>query len=95
MKNLYYSTTTGSYSEPKALQQLLDNANEALAAECEALENNTDAELDFTITINGVQTAFYCGGPQIEALFRFVQHIADENLYEVDFKEMKVISHLL
>ena len=90
MKNLHYSTNIDSYNEAEALQQLLKAASEALADTCSALEDNKDLAFDFTITVNGVQTAFICGAPQIEALYRFVSYVATENMYIVDFNKMTV-----
>lgn len=86
MTNKHYNAGLNSYNEAEALQQLLRAANDTLDAEVERLDTNADDALidQFTITIGGVQTAFFLGGPQIEALYRFIKHIADENFYDVD-----------
>ena len=89
--NKYYSTNLDSYEESEALQQLLIAADDAITQVAEQLEINDDFFSEFTITINGIQTAFITGAPQIEALYAFIQHIAAENLYAVDMNEMKVI----
>jgi hypothetical protein len=75
------ATRNPNYSEPAALQQLLINIDEAV---------NDDAVLDeevcsdIQIIVGGQQVAFYLGGPQQEALYAFINHIADENAYAVD-----------
>lgn len=90
--NKHYNTKLTSYNEAEALEQLLKNAHAALCADWERVDAFAeDAWQDFfTITINGVQTAFYLGGPQYEALIAFVNTIADENFYEVNLNEHTV-----
>ena len=80
-------TTRHQYNEAEALQQLLAAVNNALDAQNKRFEQQPDDYIDeeFTITVNGIQTAFILGGPQSQALFEFIQHIADENFYAVDF----------
>lgn len=95
--NTQYDTTLNSYDEPKALQQLLTSANNELTRINDeytaALNVDKNSELpfsEFTITVGGVQTAFYLGGPQFDALLAFIQHIADENGYSVDVNSCTV-----
>lgn len=87
MTNKYYSILLDSYKESEALQQLLRAVNDALDAENKRFER--DAQYagceQFTITVGGVQTAFVLGGPQTQALCEFIQSIAAENFYAVDF----------
>lgn len=91
MSNKQYNTALNTYNEAEALQQLLRAAHEAIVADNDRIESNADYSLDqFTITIAGVQTAFHLGGPQLEALYRFVQHVATENFYTVDFDRLTV-----
>ena len=91
MQNKFYSTELSSYNEAKALQQLLNATldaaefqNDANDRELADKECNDWTDLEFTITVNGIQTAFMLGGPQQEALYAFINHIANENAYEVD-----------
>lgn len=87
------------YSEAAALQVLLEQLDiqmkESTEAINEALNVNTDAarsaqcmSIDdsstFSIIINGRSIEFGLGGPQCEALYAFVNHIAAENAYGVD-----------
>ena len=90
--NKNYSTHLNSYSEAAALQQLLQAANAALDAENQRIEADSDDAYreQFTITIAGVQTAFILGGPQYQALTEFIQSIAAENFYAVDFDNATV-----
>ena len=97
MQNKLYSTKLSTYNEAEALQQLLQQTCKAADIQADAndreladKECNDWTALEFTITVNGVQTAFALGGPQIDAIAAFVDHIANENLYDVDFKEATV-----
>lgn len=92
MNNKQYTTHLSTYNEAEALEQLLKAAASAVEKVSKAFDENrnSDADVDFTITIDGVQTAFICGGPQIEALYSFIKHVASENWYEVDFHERTV-----
>ena len=87
MTNNNYNVSTLSYKESEALQQLLTAANDALVRDNERFEQRAaDAGSEsFTITVNGVQTAFILGGPQFDAICNFIQTIADENGYAVDY----------
>lgn len=89
-KNEQYSTRLDTYLESKALQQLLDNTNAALDHVVEELEAGRIIDEDITITVNGIQTAFFVSGPQVEAIYAFIKHLALENFYHVDFDEMIV-----
>ena len=93
--NKYIATSNTrhqNYKESAALQVLL----EALSA---ALEDSNDyfdetdewLDPDITITVGGISTAFYLGGPQTQAICMFIESIAEENGYEVDFKNNTVI----
>ena len=86
------STYLPNYSESAALQDLLRCVNTALDEQNYRFELDSQNAVDeqFTITVGGRSIAFYLGGPQSEALFRFVEHIANENLYEVDFDKLTV-----
>lgn len=88
--NRNYSTKLDSYNESEALQQLLEAADSAIEKQNKAFEEDKEYLDEFTITVNGVQTAFYLGGPQLDGLCAFVGHIADENFYEVDFQNNTV-----
>lgn len=88
--NNQYSTHLDSYKESKALQQLLEAASAALENQNRAFDSDNDYIDEFTITINGVQTAFMLGGPQFDALLDFVSHISNENFYAVDFDKNTV-----
>lgn len=90
MTNKNYSVHLNGYNEAAALQRLLDAANSALDEQEKRLTAGDYTLEQFTITVGGVQTAFLLGGPQYTALCEFIQHIADENFYEVDFKEATV-----
>lgn len=90
MTNTQHNAALNNYKESAALEQLLKAADAALQLTDERL-NDDDYELDqFTITVGGIQTAFVMGAPQYEALLAFIQHIADENLYAVDFNKLTV-----
>jgi hypothetical protein len=91
-----YSTRYDGYHEAAALQQLLETIEHAMARQLELWTAGHHEQCDeFTITVGGIQTAFDLGGPQVEALYKFVEHIAGENFYEVDIPKCKVISHLM
>lgn len=90
MNNTNYNVNNPQYNEAAALQQLLVTAHNMLEDADKALEAGDDHWCQFTITINGVQTAFLAGAPQFEALIAFVNHIAGENLYEVDTENKTV-----
>ena len=84
MNNTSYSVRLKEYKESAALQQLLQAADEAASNFLDHFIEDADYFDEFTITINGVTTAFVLGGPQYDALLAFVCHIADENGYSVD-----------
>lgn len=93
MTNKYYNVQASDYNEARALQQLLIAADTAIGKDNERFERNAeDAGIEsFTITINGVQTAFVLGGPQFEALCAFIESISADNGYEVDYKHLLVL----
>ena len=84
-----------NYNEAEALQQLLVAVDIAADDFLERCQQHDDWTGQFTINIAGQSVAFHIGGPQIDALYDFVQHIADENFYSVDFENNTVISHLI
>lgn len=88
IKNEQYSTELKTYCEPAALQQLLQSVHTAMTNQNDAYDAGEEYLDEFTITVAGVQTAFIMGGPQAEALYRFIEHIAAENLYIVDYDTM-------
>lgn len=86
-----YSTHLNGYSESAALQFLLRAAHNALEADLDRNEKNNDFTIDqFTISVGGVTCAFLLGGPQVEALYRFAEHICAENLYSIDLNSLTV-----
>lgn len=91
MSNKNYTTHLNQYNEPDALQQLLVAMHDALVKQNERFESDDWLGDEFTITVNGIQTAFYLGGPQADAIYAFVQHIASENGYEVDIDKNTVV----
>lgn len=87
------NTYMPGYNEAFALQRLLVHIDEAMARQLPLLDDDS-AKIDteqFTITVNGCSVAFYLGGPQTDALYSFVKHIADENMYDVDIDARTVI----
>lgn len=85
-----YNNVHDDYSECAALQDLLQATCRELDRGCKRLEVGSYDYSNFTINIGGKSIAFNLGGPQAEALFRFISHIADENAYEVDFDKQTV-----
>lgn len=85
-----HSAQHTDYSEPAALQDLLHAINEAVEYSCNRLELYGSDLSSFTINIHGKSIAFIVGGPQIHALHEFIETIAAENLYAVDFDNMTV-----
>lgn len=78
------------YSEPDALQRLLVHIDRALVNDINRTDKGDYTIDQFTISINGVSCAFLVGGPQVEALYAFIQRICEENLYVLDIKNCKV-----
>ena len=77
---------TIEYDEEQQLKLLAESIESALEAENDKFEQTVDddSEFDqgyFSIIIDGRIHRFMIGGPQTEALYRFIQHICDENLY--------------
>jgi len=81
------------YSEAAALKALLDTIDAAGKDFVERAEKHDDFTGQFTINIGGKSIAFYLGGPQMDGLYTFIHHIADENFYFID-KDNNVTSHL-
>lgn len=94
MTNKNYDIDLETYSESAALQQLLQAAYAAADEEMKLFDDacaGKDVPFgQFTITIGGVQTAFLLGGAQIEALAAFIDYLAKENGYAVDFNKATV-----
>lgn len=87
----YESTYLPGYSEPYALQTLLVALNVAMDEDMDRMDHEQDYVCDqFTITVGGKAIAFILGAPQIEGLYRFVQNIADENLYSINLHRSEV-----
>lgn len=85
-----YDNRRDDYSECLALQDLMrtiDNESEVVNKLLEAGKYDYGR---FTIDIGGKSIAFNLGGPQAEALCKFIEHIAAENGYEVDFDKQTV-----
>jgi hypothetical protein len=90
MTNNQYNVALKSYNEASALDQLYKAANAAVDHQLDRFENNDFALDQFTITIGGIQTAFIFGSPQYDALVSFIEHIAAENGYAVDYDNCAV-----
>lgn len=87
----YESTYLPNYSEPMALQTLLVALNVAMGGDIERMEHEQNYTGDqFVIIVGGKAIAFILGAPQVEGLYKFVQSIADENFYAVDFHRSEV-----
>ncbi len=88
--NKIRNTTLKEYSEELAIEALATNLEVAAEAENARFENNEEANCftydQITITVNGVAHGFYLGGPQMAAMYCFMQHICEENLY--NFEEL-------
>jgi hypothetical protein len=91
MTNKHYRTRLSTYNEAEALQQLMQTINTALSDERFKQYEDDVMSDEILITIGGVQTAFYLGGPQVDGLMAFIDHIANENGYEVDFNNSTVV----
>lgn len=86
-------TTSGTYNEAAALQQLLVATKATISHQSELLEAEKFDEADnisFTITIGGVQTEFFLLAPQAQALFNFIDSLASENDFTVDYRNNTV-----
>ena len=89
--NKHYRTGLSTYKESEALQQLMQTIDTALSDERFKQSEDDVMSDEILITIGGTQTAFYLGGPQVDGLMAFIDHIANENCYEVDFKNSTVV----
>lgn len=78
------------YNELDALQELFTATEELLADSVVYLEQGEDYEGDIMITVGGKTFAFYAGGVQATAVHAFIESIADENGYEVDYTTVTV-----
>lgn len=84
-----------NYNEAEALQQLMRAAAAACDDSVERMTQHKDFSGQFTVNINGQSIAFYLGGPQIDALYAFIEHIAAENFHEVNFDDKTVTARLI
>ena len=81
------NTRHQNYKESAALQNLLEALSTALKDANDYFDETDEwLDTDITITVGGISTAFYLGGPQTQAICKFVESIAEENGYCVDFK---------
>ncbi len=91
---IYDNCYRRDYSEAYALQMLLRMADYACDESAELI-NFDDGEIvgceHFTINIAGRSIDFIMGGPQYDALCKFVDSLAEENGYWVNFKKSRVI----
>jgi len=88
----YSNTLHRHYNEAFALETLLKAISDALEYDmAETDANNSKPGEQITINVAGKAIAFYIGGVQIDALYNFIQSIADENGYEVDYKNSTVL----
>lgn len=70
--------------EEQQLRQLVQNIKDGLQKTIE-LDKTTDGSvfLPIEIIVDGKSTTFILGGPQADGLFKFVEHVADENWYDI------------
>ena len=86
-----HNTHLPGYSEPDALEILLNVAHNEMLEDLEQNEATGDWSTDqILISVGGTTCAFYLGGPQFDALIAFVNHICGENLYELDLDNLEV-----
>lgn len=81
------------YDEAAALQELLRTSSETINEmndQYDETKQDEDFDVSFSIVIGGKSIAFILGGPQYQALHCFIESIAEENLYEVDYENMTV-----
>lgn len=94
-----YSTLIDGYDEAAALQELLQTTNricQKMNSRYEEALTTGNASADpvdeqYTINIGGKSIAFHLGGPQVDALYAFIEHIAGENMYQCDIDAGTVI----
>ena len=78
------------YDEKYALYNLYYAIDEALEYQQTLLDNyNYDAYDAITITVNGTAIPFILGGPQVAALYEFIDTMCEENLYEKPWDAVK------
>jgi hypothetical protein len=77
-------------SEVEMLDSLLKAINKEIDEQSWMLENQDDCYNTFTIVVGSTASQFLVGGPQVNALYNFIQHIADENGYNVDVNNSTV-----
>lgn len=86
----YNSVYLPGYSEARALQELMFALDVAIDEDLERMEEDNFIGDHFTICLGGKAIDFWLGGPQADALYAFIYHICDENLYEVNPKTNEV-----
>ena len=77
--NVYHD----NYSEGLALHKLLVRTNLAFEESSEEDWINKDIYHHFTIIVDGEAIDFMLGAPQYEALIKFIEHVAAENMHYV------------
>lgn len=85
MTNNQYNVALKSYNQVAALEQLLKTAHAAVDNFLDRMDDDERECYQFTIIIDGVQTAFRFGGISYDALLSFIGHIAHECGYSVDY----------
>lgn len=71
------------YSEGLALHKLLVTLNLAFEESSEEEWIYADKYHHFNIVVDGVAVDFMLGAPQYEALIKFIEHVAAENMHYV------------
>lgn len=77
------------YPEHAECDKLLKATNNALDIFC---EHGIDSEI--IIIINDTVAHFGLGGPQAEAIYAFINHLAAENFHAVDIENSTVTGNL-
>lgn len=88
-------TSRCDYDEAAALQHLMRTIEAACDDSLERMQQHEDFTGQFTINILGQSIAFYLGGPQTDALYAFIEHIAAENFHEINYTECSVTDSLI
>ena len=85
METKFYVVKRQYFTEHGECDKLLKATNKALET---YLENEIDSEI--VIVINDTIARFPLGGPQAEAIYAFIQHLAAENFHSVDIENSTV-----
>lgn len=78
------------YREHLALQALIRAADFAFDDVSDMLETVPHYSDTITITVGGTAVQFYLGPSQYEALHTFVDHLARDHLYTVNYDNLTV-----